>query len=165
MCSRRPRSVGRLRVKPAPKGVTLISRVISIHSKSGVSRQCTRTGSLSSNRSRTRFQFLCSLIPVFGSCLESPVTVTSAFAQASFSSPSPQPDARPKPLILLGLSHAQGFAKTRLGDYNNHYLRVDELSVLRASQITCIFLKKESLETAEREAVPHFGNCGEVGNS
>src|SRR5438876_8135505 len=42
------------RVKPAPNGVTFTRRVISVHSKSGVSRQWTFTGSFNSSRSRIR---------------------------------------------------------------------------------------------------------------
>ena len=57
MCNSRPFSTGRFNVKPAPKGVTSMSRVISVHSTSTVSRHLTRTGSLSSKRSRMRFQF------------------------------------------------------------------------------------------------------------
>src|SRR5438046_9447824 len=60
-CSNLPFSVGRLRVKPAPNGVTSINLVTSIHSKSGVSRQLTRTGSFSSSRSRIRFSFISRL--------------------------------------------------------------------------------------------------------
>src|SRR5687767_7649016 len=54
-CSRRPRSVGRASEKRAPKGVTSIRRVISVHSCSADSRQCTRAGSASLMRSRRRF--------------------------------------------------------------------------------------------------------------
>src|SRR5829696_4960668 len=66
MCSRRPFSVGWRRVKPAPKGVTFVSRVISFHSKVDVSRPRTRTGSWSGSRSRIRFQFRCSLMGADG---------------------------------------------------------------------------------------------------
>src|SRR5215216_4827673 len=62
MNNKRPFSVGCLRVKPAPKGVTLVSLVTSVHSKVGVSRPCTRTGKCSASRSRIRFQFRSSLM-------------------------------------------------------------------------------------------------------
>src|SRR5215213_8893530 len=66
MCSRRPFSVGCRRVKPAPKGVTFVSLVTSVHSKFGVSRPRTRTGRVSGIRSRIRFQFRCSLMGADG---------------------------------------------------------------------------------------------------
>src|SRR6185369_7135145 len=66
MNNRRPLSVGCLRVKPAPNGVTLASLVISAHSKVGVSRPCTRTGKCSGSRSRIRFQFRSSLMGADG---------------------------------------------------------------------------------------------------
>src|SRR6185369_2333172 len=69
MYNRRPLSVGCLSVKPAPNGVTLASRVISVHSKVGVSRPCTRTGKCSGSRSRIRFQFRSSLMGADG-CVE-----------------------------------------------------------------------------------------------
>src|SRR6185295_2261847 len=62
MYSKRPFSVGRLSVKPAPNGVTLLSLVISVHTKSAVSRPWTRTGRCRANRSRIRFQFRSSLM-------------------------------------------------------------------------------------------------------
>src|ERR1043166_2083054 len=66
MCRRRPLSVGCLSRKPAPKGVTLMSRVISFHSKVGVSRPRTRTGKWRARRSRIRFQFRSSLMGAAG---------------------------------------------------------------------------------------------------
>src|ERR1044072_9078834 len=66
MNNKRPLSVGCLSVKPAPKGVTLVSLVTSVHSKVGVSRPCTRTGKLSASRSRIRFQFRSSLMGADG---------------------------------------------------------------------------------------------------
>ena len=50
----------------APKGVTLVSLVTSVHSKSGVSRHLMRTGICSASRSRIRFQFRCSLMGADG---------------------------------------------------------------------------------------------------
>src|SRR5262245_30120019 len=67
MCNRRPFSVGCFKAKPAPNGVTLLSLVISFHSKVGVSRPRTRTGKCSGSRSRIRFQFRCSLMGAGGS--------------------------------------------------------------------------------------------------
>src|ERR1041385_1896099 len=66
MCNRRPFSDGCFREKPAPNGVTLMSLVISVHSKVGVSRPRTRTGKCSGRRSRIRFQFRSSLMGADG---------------------------------------------------------------------------------------------------
>src|ERR1043165_2337903 len=66
MCNRRPFSVGCFSKKPAPKGVTLMSLVISFHSKVGVSRPRTRTGKCSGSRSRIRFPFRSSLMKADG---------------------------------------------------------------------------------------------------
>src|SRR5690349_17462501 len=66
MCNRRPFSVGCFREKPDPNGVTLMSLVISFHSKAGVSRPRTRTGNCSGRRSRIRFQFRSSLMGADG---------------------------------------------------------------------------------------------------
>src|SRR5687768_7992653 len=56
---------GRRIVNPAPNGVTFTNRVISVHSKSGVSRTRTRTGKWSASRSRIRFQFLSSVMGAY----------------------------------------------------------------------------------------------------
>ncbi len=62
MYNKRPFSVGRFIVKPAPKGVTSLSLVISVQAKSGVSRPWTRTGRCRASRSRILFQFRSSLM-------------------------------------------------------------------------------------------------------
>src|SRR5215510_5577195 len=80
MYRRRPLSVGCLSAKPAPKGVTLASRVISVHSKVGVSRPCTRTGKCSGSRSRIRFQFRSSLMGADG-CVERSENVGSGYTK------------------------------------------------------------------------------------
>src|SRR5690242_21495217 len=93
MCSRRPFSVGCLSRKPAPKGVTLMSRVISFHSKVRVSRPRTRTGNCSGRRSRIRFQFRSSPMGADGrgkrsekrrECLHEAIDFIRVFAHFGF---------------------------------------------------------------------------------
>jgi hypothetical protein len=82
-----------LSLKPAPNGVTLMSLVISFHSKVGASRPLTRTGNCSGSRSRIRFQFRSSLMGADGcgkrfekrrECLHEAIDFIRVFANFEF---------------------------------------------------------------------------------
>src|SRR5258705_11916419 len=110
MCSKRPFSVGRLSVKPAPKGVTLISLVSSIHSKSRVSRPCTRTGSFNSNRSRISLP-VSVFTHLWFKLRASQKPLGVEFSAGTSASRQSGNQRSLKPLILLEFPSIQQFAK------------------------------------------------------
>ena len=121
MCSSRPFSTGRFRVKPAPKGVTSMSRVTSLQSISDVSRQRTRTGSFSSSRSRMRFHFRGSDISSFGGLSTAdPVRIPTDIQLLRIATIL-KVGTWSKLLILLGFGGLFSLPKSCCSGYNNTY--------------------------------------------